>query len=327
MVSIKEIAKQAGVSIATVSRVINSPNSVRNDKRQKVLACIQELNYKPNIQARNFRTQKSKNIIALVPNIRSPFITEVISGIFNTSKDWGYQVYIGTVEENIESAEMYISMLYSCQADGMLILSSSIGRTLLKRIISQFPIVLCNEYFADIDIDCVTIDNKKAAFDAVSYLYQRGYRNIAYIGGKSYSISTELRIQGYKEALAEYGLNFTKDNILYSTSNTTNFENNFGDILKNEALDGFVINSDLKAAKFIRRLKDAQCFSSSKAGIISFDGTYIAELSDPRITTITQPMYDIGQKSVELLVRKIESKNLNEPQKMFLPYEITVRDT
>ncbi len=327
MVSIKEIAKHAGVSIATVSRVINYPDSVRDGKRQKVLASIKELNYKPNIQARNFRAQKSKNIIALIPNIRSPFITEVISGVFNTSKSLGYQVYIGTVEENIESAKMYIGMLYSCQADGMLILSSSIGRTLLEKIKGQFPIALCNEYFDDIDIDSVTIDNKKAAFDAVSYLYQCGRRNIAYIGGKNYSISTELRIQGYKEALAEYGLNFSEDNILYSSSNTYDFENGFESVLKNETLDGFVINSDLRAARFIRRLKDEHRFSGSKVGIISFDGTYVAELCDPRITTITQPMYDIGKKSVELLIRKIESKNLNDFQKIFLPYEITVRDT
>jgi DNA-binding LacI/PurR family transcriptional regulator len=327
MSSIKTVAKLANVSVATVSRVLNNDNKVKAETRERVLKVIEEIDYRPNLLAKNLRKKSSSTILIVLPTISNPIFNEIIRGAETAIKEKGYNVIIGTTELDNNQLETFINLLKTQQVDGAVFLSSSINKNKLKEIADDYSVVMCNEYFDEIDVPYVSIDNKRAGYDACKYLFERGKNNIAYIRGYIDSSSSLGRLDGYKKAHKE-------KNVPYNTECIIKGSNDFEKlrlqtiklIEEHPSIDGLLVNSDIQASIVLKTLKQLGLRIPEDVGIISFDGTIISQIVDPSLTSIVQPMYELGYQSVEILIDKL-NKNEVKNMQVILPHRLVKRDT
>ncbi|WP_282942919.1 LacI family DNA-binding transcriptional regulator [Paenibacillus sp. RC67] len=327
MSSIKEVAKQANVSVATVSRVLNNDPVVKAETKTKVLRVIEEMNYKPNMLAKNLRTQASKTIVMVLPSMSNPYFSEIARGAHAAAYDSSYHIIIGTIESKQWVLETYVNLLKTNLAEGIIFVSSSANKALLEQLQPNYPIVLCTESCPGIDATCIAIDNRQASYEAVRELLQRGHKQIAYIAGSKESSSVTARLEGYKEALMEAGIAFNPD-LIQPTKNV------YQDVVeavsrihsKRLEIDAIIAHSDLQASYILRGIKEKTIHLKETVGLISFDGTFIAEITNPTISTIVQPMYDLGYRAVQQLVSQLLNE-VETPQLVILPHRMVVRET
>ncbi|WP_028548358.1 LacI family DNA-binding transcriptional regulator [Paenibacillus sp. UNC451MF] len=328
MSSVKEVAERAKVSVATVSRVLNNHPSVKKDYRQKVMKAIEELNYKPNILAKNLRKQSSNTIAMVMTTIANPFYAGIVRGAQEAIRNSGYNMIIGTTEWQ---ATTYENMLSTSQVDGIIILSSWANKKTIQSLNEQFPVVMCNEYYDDINITYVSIDNKKAGYDATCELIRRGHRNIVYIAGSKKSSSVNDRLKGYKEALNEAGIEYNPQLIIKLTQGHGEDGQMIAMLneLVNEGIevDSLLTHSDLMAAYILKGIREDAIHLAKNISLISFDGTFLAEISNPGLTTIVQPAFDLGFSAVNLLIQKIQNKEINKSGRLILDHQLTIRET
>ncbi|CAG7643257.1 LacI family DNA-binding transcriptional regulator [Paenibacillus allorhizosphaerae] len=329
MSSVKEVAKRANVSVATVSRVLNNDPVVKQSTKEKVLEVIKEMNYKPNLLAKNLRKQASKTIVMVLPAMSNPYFAEIARGAQAAAYDFGYHIIIGTMESKRWILDTYVNLLKTNLAEGMIFVSSSADRELLQTLVGDYPIVLCTENYPGIGATCVSIDNKQAGYEATRELLRRGHRSIAYIAGNRQSSSVLGRIEGYKEALIEAGIEYNPELVAGSKNNFENVTEAMNGILgKGFGIDGVITHSDLQASYILKGIKENLIPLEASIGLISFDGTFIAEITNPSITTIVQPLYDLGYTSVHQLVLKLQNDLAEAPQGVvILPHELVIRET
>ncbi|CAG7618875.1 Catabolite control protein A [Paenibacillus solanacearum] len=329
MSSVKEVAKRANVSVATVSRVLNNDPVVKQATKEKVLEVIKEMNYRPNLLAKNLRKQASKTIVMVLPSMSNPYFSEIARGAQAAAYDFGYHIIIGTIESKRWILDTYVNLLKTNLAEGMIFVSSSADNELLQTLVDEYPIVLCTENYPGIEAVCVTIDNKRAAYEATVELLRRGHRSIAYIAGNRQSSSVLARIEGYKEALLEAGLAYNPDFVTGAKNNFESVVEAVNGILgKGCRMDGVIAHSDLQASYILKGIKDRRIALDDSIGLISFDGTFIAEITNPSITSIVQPLYDLGYASVHKLVLKLQGDSAEAPEGLvILPHALVIRET
>ena len=325
MSTIKEVAKLCGFSVATVSRVLNDDSIVKAETRKKVLVAVQELNYRPNLIAKNLRTQRSNSILVMIPTISNPFYADILGGIQQRIKEMQMNPIIGTVEFEPNHMDHYLGLLDSNQAAGAIFVSSSITSEQLDELAKKVPVVMCNEYFDPMPVSYVAIDNEKAAYEAVNEMLQSGCKRIAYFGGSRGSSSTIDRAHGVKRAGEKN--EGVKIDIIRGEEDVSSLRDKIGRVLReNPDIDGLLMNSDIYGAVGIRVLVEMGRSPGQDIRIISFDGTYISELTTPMLTCIRQPTFDLGYLAAKLLENKIEEKNAPLEQ-VILPHTLVVRET
>ncbi|CAG7656359.1 LacI family DNA-binding transcriptional regulator [Paenibacillus allorhizosphaerae] len=328
MSSVKEVAKRAGVSSATVSRVLNKDPAVKPETRNKVLQIIRELNYKPNLMAKNLRKQSSKTIVMVLPTMANPFFAGIARGAQAAISQSGYNVIIGTTEFDKLQLSTYVNLLNTNLADGLILVSSNMPKEALRQLAKQHPVVLCNEYYDDLDIQSVSINNRQAGYDATCELLGRGYRSIGYITGTRESSSLLGRMSGYREALQEAGIAFNANLVAKAKSNyeqVIEVVNSIAD--KEKSIEGIIANSDMLASYILKGIKEGEIRLPGHVGLISFDGTFLSEVMNPALSTVAQPMYDLGFSSVGLLLQKLRNKPETADKRLFLPHRLIVRET
>lgn len=328
MSSVKEVAKRAGVSSATVSRVLNNDPAVKPETRNKVLHIIRELNYKPNLMAKNLRKQSSKTIVMVLPTMANPFFAGIARGAQAAISESGYNVIIGTTEFDKLQLGTYINLLNTNLADGLILVSSNMPKEALLKLSKQHPVVLCNEYYDDLDIQSVSIDNRQAAYDAARELLARGCRNIGFVTGTRESSSLLGRMSGYRLALQEAGMAFNERLVVKAKSNYEQVVEAVNSIAEKEkSLEGLIVNSDMLASYILKGIKEGDVRLPGRIGLISFDGTFLSEVMNPALTTVAQPMYDLGYASVGLLLQKLRNRPETADKRLFLPHRLIVRET
>ena len=179
MVTVKDVAKAAGVSIATVSRVVRDEANVKKDTKDLVLKVIRELNYQPNALARQMRQQSTKTVIVIVPDIGNSFFHEILFGIQDTATKYGYQILIANMNNKPDVETYYFNALLQKQVDGVISLSANIAKSLMDKVANAYPIVVACQYLDNSDMPNVTIDNISAAKRIVEYLIEQGHTHIA----------------------------------------------------------------------------------------------------------------------------------------------------
>lgn len=325
MLSMKEIAKQTGVSVATVSRVFNGSSGVREEVRDRVSRCLEEAGYCMNFQARNLRMQRTNNIVVIVPSFRNPLFAEIIGGMYNEARKLHYSILLGSIEGDLKNADPYLDMLSQNAADGVIFVSKTFDRQRLDRVIGKYPMVLCNETIEGASVPFVSIDNFKASVEASEYLVAKGCRHIAYIAGYDTSPSSHLREAGFCQALASHGLTVHSEDVMFGTNSNMSEYPYVRDFVKHGGFDGYLVNSDIKSAMVIKCLLEEMQVSYQDIHLVSFDGSYVTKLLVPAITSIVQPMSEIGSAAVESLVAQIEKRPF-EPNKT-IPYKFVQRST
>lgn len=327
MSTINDVAKRAGVSVATVSRVINGNSRVSPETAEKVKRAISELNYRPNLLGRALRKTKSERILVILPNIANPFYAEIVKGIEDVASKKGYTIMLCNTDSELEREKKYIKMLKSRLADGAILMASEMTSDELTGLAHEVPIVQCCEYKVGLPITHVSIDNELAAYKAVNHLISLGHRKIAFIGAKNQFLSSALRKEGYMRALSEAGIEYDP---LYCAYGDYSYKSGFRAMKQLLALTprptAVFCVSDMMAIGAIRSAMEENLRVPEDLAVCGFDNIYFASMFKPSLTTISQPMYDLGCTAMEILLNIIEGKE-TETMHYIMEHELIIRES
>lgn len=325
--TIKDIAKLAGVSSATVSRVMNEDSGVSEKLKQKVQQVIQETNYVPNTVGRNLRKSKSDMILVILPTLSNPFYSKILKGIEERATQQGYGILISVTHLSVKTEKKYLKMLQTKQVDGVISFFSKLDVEELNEITSEYPFVQCCEYTNGAKLPYVMIDNQKAAYEAVSYFIKKGHRKIGMISGSFYESSEQAREQGYKEALANVNMEFNPDYICKSNYKPESGMESCKALLNlSEPPTAILTVSDTLAIGAIKYLKQIGMKAGQDVEVIGFDNASITRVYDPTISTVSQPRYNIGTIAVDLVLEKLNDiKGVNKG--VILPHQLILRES
>lgn len=329
MATMADVAREAGVSVATVSRVLNNQEIVSPDTADRVYAAIAKLKYEPNLLARNLRKNESRVILILSPNVTNPYYAHILSGIGDVATKLGYSALIFNTGDDLAREREALDMLSKHRADGAILMSSNIGCNWLLEYADQFPIVQCSEYDPNVDIPHVSIDNYKATQDALEYLLELGHKRIAIISSENEYISTSLRLRGYKDALARHGITPNADYIIYA-SRDYSFKS--GKAKAKELLNitprptAIFCISDTLALGAITAAKELGLNVPQDVTVVGFDDVEHTTMFHPYITTVAQPCYELGMQSAYLLHDQMTQKKAM-PRQMILNHQLIVRES
>ncbi|NLC65687.1 MAG: LacI family transcriptional regulator [Clostridium sp.] len=326
--SIKDVAKEAGVSIATVSRVINKVDVVNKETKEKVEKAIIKLNYRPNIVARSLKTRRTETIGILVPDISNQFYPEVVRGAEDVANIYDYNIILCNSDSDISKEKEYIRVLKEKMVDGMLYMSSSLDDEIIELIDElKMKTVLIETKAPGNKFPSVTIDNIKAAYDATKYLLDKGNKKIGYIGiKKDKSNAVSLRYDGYVRALKENNIDLDNKRTYFGGMKVSDGYNGINVILESSEIDAVFCASDEIAMGAINALRDKGISVPDDVDVIGFNDIDLAAIFYPKITTISQPMYDMGSVGMRMLIKNINKKPLDEDQYL-LNYHLVERDS
>ncbi|NLZ54132.1 MAG: LacI family transcriptional regulator [Thermoanaerobacteraceae bacterium] len=328
MITIKDVAKRAGVSASTVSRALSGKIPVSEETKKKVMKAVKELNYQPNVFAQGLKDGKSKTLGLLIPNVRDLIFPSAILGIEDTANKYGYTVVLCNTDEDIEREKFYINSLRKRLIDGFIISTARPGhKHLLELKTEGFPMVFLIRQISD-NVDTVTADNFNGAYDATNYLLSRGLENIALITGSSDILLYRERFEGYKKALQEANIPLNREIILDDIYGWKDSYKAMSMLLKKGFRpDAVFATSDPKAIGVIRAIKDYGLSVPDDISVMGFDDLDMVALLDPPLTTVSQPFYDMGVEACERLIRLIEAKRKPRPLIKALPCKLIIRNS
>lgn len=329
MATISDVAKEAGVSVATVSRVLNNKDTVKKETQERVFEAIEKLQFEPNILARNFRKSESRVILIITPNITNPYYAHILTGIGDTASALGYSALIFNTGGNLSKEKEGLEMLNKKRADGAILLASTISSPWLKEYTGDYPIVQCSEYDEESDLPRVSIDNYSAARKVMEYLVANGHRRIATISSKNDYISTVQRMEGYKDSLRSHGLEIKNAHITYADRDYS-FKSGKKAAMKllslKERPTAIFCISDTLALAGISAAMELGIRIPEELTITGFDDVDDTTMFHPYITTIKQPCYRLGEKSMRLLYDRMVKKT-KKKDKILLDYKFVIRES
>jgi len=312
-VTIKDIARLANVSVATVSKVINKKDKdISDSTRQKVLEIAKNENYIPNLMARSLVTKKTNTIGLIIPDISNPFFPELARGAEDKANELGYNMIICNTDNDIKKEKKYIKMLAEKMIDGV-ILTASLKASAEEDVATNcsFPIVL-----VDRDVNSPYVKGKlivndfRGSYLATKYLIEKNHRKILFIGGPKIIKNTSNRFNGYVQALKENALEL---NDSYADFGEYNSEFGYKSISsyleKKVPFTAVVCGNDLIAIGVIKRLKEQGVKVPEGVAVLGFDDIYLARYVEPSLSTVALPSYAMGVAASELLIRALENKN------------------
>lgn len=307
MPSIKEVADAAGVSTATVSRVLADKPHVRPEVRERVLAAVEILNYRPNRVARSLRVQQSNTIGLIVADIQNPFFTSVSRAVEDTAYKRGLSVFLCNTDENSDKEAMYLNLMLDENVAGVILAPTRQTADAFADMVSlDIPIVVIDRRVRGGEVDSVLIDNVEAAYKIVEHLIADGRRRIGALFGVGSTTGRERR-EGYIRALQDHGLKPSPD--LASFVNAKE-EEGYKAVMRLLSLpeppDAIFTSNALLSAGAFRAIRESKLAIPDQIAFVSFDETTWSSLVEPGITVIEQPTYEIGQTAAELLFKRLE---------------------
>ena len=327
--SIKDVAKEAGVSIATVSRVLNDIDVVNEDTKKKVLDAIKKLGYRPNIVARSLKTQKTSTIGILIPDIASQFYPDIVRGAEDVTNIYDYNIILCNSDFDVEKEKEYLRVLKEKMVDGVIYISSSLNEEILD-LINELDLktVLVETKDKDGRLPSVTIDNISASYEGTKYLIDLGLKNLAFIGvnGENMNAWGE-RYIGFVNALKDSGLELDEELCYFKNLTVkTGYQAIQRFTENNKKFDGIVCASDEIAMGVINALREKGIKVPEDVSVIGFNNNILGEIFYPKLTTISQPSYDMGSVAVRMLIKILNKRELDNPNYV-LNYEIIKRES
>ncbi len=302
MVSIKDVAKEAGVSVATVSRVINNKGSVTDATQKNVLAVIEKLGYKPNLFGKGLRRSGTGIIMVMLSSLANTFCGSVLRAIDKAAEKKGYYTVVCTTDGNPDKEEYYINFACNGLFDGLIILNSTLDKNRIENLTQRIPVVQCNEFVCTGSAPYVAIDNKSAAYDAVNLLIHNGCKKIVFYTVNNELVSTTERYSGYLDALRDSGIACDNELVLYGNYGYRNAIRVFEDFLNTGTeFDGIFAVSDRMAAGAVKVLLDSGYSVPRDVEVIGFDNTDISYTTTPQLSTVSQPHVLLGKSAFELM--------------------------
>lgn len=324
MVKIDDVAKLANVSSATVSRVLNGTAKVNYDKQKRVLKAIRETGFKPNEIARSLYKKSSHIIGYVVPNILNIFLNEIGRAIESEAFQNGYKVILCNTDESPEKESAYIQMLMSMNADGIIITSNN--EKLESEIRScKIPVVMLDQK-VNTTFPAVTVqaDNYKGGYLAAEHLVKCGCRRIVHMRGPQKYLSGIQRFKGYLDACEKYGIEPRYVNCNYDFESGIRSSKEL--LSRFPDADGILAASDMTALSLYKILYEQGRRVPDEVMIVGFDGVELSALMTPELTTIVQPINEMGSLAVKIIIDLVSKKETPHPQNI-LPVSLKIRQT
>ncbi len=326
MAHIKEVAEKAGVSISTVSRALSGKVVVDPETKKRVLQAVKELNYQPNVLAKSLKEGRSKTIGLILPNLKNLVFPAAIRGITEIAKKYGYTLVLCNTDEDLDTEKRYVDNLKQRLVDGLIFSTATPASSHIHQLKEEgYPVVLMLRSLSD-DYDTVMIDNFDGGYQAAKCLLERGYRKIALINGPLDLILYSQRYAGYLAALREAGVTVDDQLIIHQTQG---WEDGFVAIrellergIKFDAVFG---TSDPKALGAMKAIKEYGLRVPDDVAVIGYDNLDMSELTDPPLTTMAQPFYEVGVQAAERLLKLINSKKKLKPELVKLRTKLLIR--
>ena len=330
-VSIKDVARIAGVSIATVSRCINNPERVLEKTRIRVQDAIRKTGYAPNTLAQSFRRGKTHVIMVVLPSVGDPFFTDVMRGIRSVASSHDYSLLINETQFNTMTEDEIGSMVVSRMADGIALLASMSPfgtRVLSSNNHRALPIVIGFETLSLelTDYPAVHIDNVAAAQEATNHLLSHGHRKIAFISGPEHSLLTKDREYGFRAAMKKAGLEIQDGWVAEGDMTIAGAIKATRGLLDhpNRPTAIFCANDEMAMA-CIHEIKSTGLRVPQDLSVIGFDDVRYAEILDPPLTTISQPAEEIGKRVMQRLLHEIEEGRSRNARPEIVPHQLIIR--
>jgi len=326
---IKDIAEDAGVSIATVSRVLNNSQPVSEELRRRVMDSVERLNYQPNLVARSLRTRRTLVVGVLVPNISNPYFTDIVRAIEDVAMEAGYVVTVCSSDQDLQKEQRYLQVLRHRLVDGALVaVADRLQSDVSPLLASDVPVVLVDRRAEGAACDSVTVDVRQGAYQAVEHLISRGYRRIAIIAGPD-SVSTAVdKLEGYKQALRDNGLP-VDDNLIFMGNYT---EEGGAEMARQmfqmpEPPRAVLVANNLMALGFFRIVREYGLRVPHDVAYVSFDDSKWASLVTPPVTLVDQPTYEVGRIATELLLDRMQGDEADDttPRRVVLRPRMIIR--
>ncbi|MFW6377867.1 MAG: LacI family DNA-binding transcriptional regulator [Bacillota bacterium] len=309
-ITIKDIAKKSGVSVTTVSRVLNEKPDVNDQTRAKVLKIIEESNYRPNGMARSLVINQTYSIGLIIPDINNPYFPEVARGVEDQAQDSSYSVIFSSTDNKLEREKDVIDLMLHKRVDGLIVSLSLANRSILERLEAKnIPVVQLDRKIPDSIYPAVMIDNQRSAYKAVQFLIDQGYSNIAHITGDLKTVPGQEREDGYRKAILDNSLRFDEDLIIEGDfSKKSGYKAMVKMIDEGNLPEAIFAANDLMAIGVLEVCRERNIKVPEDLVIIGHDDISIANLVYPSLTTMAQPKYKLGKKASQLLIDLIEIK-------------------
>ena len=329
-ITIEDVARKAKVSKATVSRVFNRTSShIKEETRERVLKAIKEMDYRPNIIAASLKKKQTNTIATVISNISNPFFTAVVRGIEDKANKHGYNVILCDTDENSKKEREYLQDLRAKQIDGLIVATSGGNVDLFQTLKEkEFPVVLIDRYLKEIEFDAVVVNNQESAYQATKYLIGLGHKKIAMISAPLLDISTRLeRVEGYRKALEDSSIEVDRGLI-----KICNYQRSNGYVKTMQLLNGrypptaIFVTNNLVALGALTAIKEKRLRIPQDISFLMFDDLDWTPHLNPALTTIAQPAYMIGSKSVDILLKKIKRKK-RKCVRVILKTEFIIRES
>jgi LacI family fructose operon transcriptional repressor len=305
MISIKDVAQAAGVSTATVSRVLSNGLHVRPEVRERVMSAVERLGYRPNLVARSLRSQQSSTIGLIVADIRNPFFTSISRAVEDAAYEQGFSVFLCNSDEDPEKEAIYLNLLRDENVAGVIF--SPTRQTLAKFSAAglNLPLVLLDRSNPNSDIDVVVLDNVDSAYRITTHLIENGYQRIAALCGEMSTTGPERRA-GYEKALRAHGLTPPAEQVKFLQPKV---EAGYAATLKilasAEPPEALFTTNNLLGVGALQAIRERNLLIPDDIALVTFDETTWTSLVQPPITLIAQPTYEIGRTATELLLQRI----------------------
>ncbi|MBV1757617.1 MAG: LacI family transcriptional regulator [Dethiosulfatibacter sp.] len=328
--TIKDIARLAGVSTATVSKVINrKDHEITETTREKVMSIVRQYNYVPNRIASSMVTKKTHTIGLIIPDISNPFFPELARGVEDYASKLGYAVFLCNTDNDAQKERTYLEKLQEKMVDGIILTASSHRRTNSKDLKeSNIPIVALDREIDSFKSGGTVIsDNLSGAYEAVTYLLSRGLKNILYLAGPINSKPSKDRLQGYINALVDHNHQVNQEMILDGSFTLDwGYSGTLMAIDRGLEFDSIFCGNDLIAFGAIQAIKLKGFRVPQDISVIGFDDIAMAGIIDPPLTTVKQPNYQMGYESSKILIGIIE-KHPPENRELVLNTKLIIRDS
>jgi LacI family transcriptional regulator len=321
--TMREVADRAGVSPATVSRVLNGSQTVRAEHRRRVLQVIEQVGYRPNRLARNLRRQQAETIGVVVPDIENPHFSEAVRVFEDAAFRAGYRLLLCNTDETLEKQRAYLQVLAGERVLGVIVApADSRGSGLEQLLELGIPIVAFDRVVADERADAVICDNMDATRKATEHLIWLNHRRIAYVGGRPDVETGAERLDGYTAAMRAAGLTPFAVDGGFRTEIATREVAALLDAKPRP--DALVIANNLMALGALRALRAAGMRIPEEVALVAVDDPPWAELVDPPLTVVAQPVRRMAETAIELLLERIEQPR-EQPSRVVLPLELRIR--
>lgn len=326
--TIKDVARYTGLSIATISKYINGGNVLERN-RVAIEEAIEKLDFKVNEMARGLKTNKSKIIGIMIPNLEQPFCTSIVSHIENILIGYGYSTMICDYKESIDLEETKLKVLVSKMVDGIVIMPLGDEGAMIQKIVPKdVPVVLIDRILKNVNYDTVLVDNSNASYQALEQFIIRGHKKIAIITGPKDVYTANERLKGYYRVFEDYGLEIDESLIVEGDYKVNSGYTLLKELMQREESPTalFVTNYEMTLGAIIA-INETRVQIPEELSLIGFDNLELMSVVQPPLSLVEQPIKEIGETVAKILIQRLSEEGDFTPSLIRLKGEVIIKDS